>query len=81
MSLDKRSELIRFLKAAIERGGNLSLRVVRTTRWQRQKGDALLELIMGKKRYEERTYFPPPPEGAEEIARWDLGRFGVAKWG
>lgn len=74
-------DFARYLKKVIEGGGNVYLRVVKTTRWQRQKGDELLELVMGKKKYEERAFFPPPPEIAEEIARWDEGKYDTSKWG
>lgn len=74
-------EIVRILKAAIEQGGNFSIRVIKTTRWQRQKGEELLDLITGKKRYEERASFPSPPMMSREIARWDEGKYDINKWG
>lgn len=73
--------LSRLLKSLIETGGNITLRVVKTTRWQRERGEELLRLITGRKAVEERVYFPPPPEEAQVIARWDVGEFDSGKWG
>lgn len=73
-------EIVRLLKTSIEQGGNLSVRVVKTTRWQRQMGERLLDSITGKKRFEEKVYFPSPPTQSEEVARWDRGKYDVNKW-
>lgn len=75
------NKTVRLLRQLIQQGGNLSIRVVKTTRWQRQKGDELLDLVIGKKTIEEKTYFPPPPSEAQEVARWDVGKYDVHKWG
>lgn len=74
-------EAVKILKSAIEQGGNLSIRVMKTTRWQRKKGEELLDLITGKKRFEDRAYFPSPPAISREIARWDEGKYDMNKWG
>jgi hypothetical protein len=76
-----RDEAMRLLKRAIQTGGNLSLRVVKITSWQKAKGEELASLITGKKTYETTDYFPASPSGAEEVARWDLGRFDAQRWG
>jgi hypothetical protein len=54
---------------------------VKITSWQKAKGDELASLITGKKTYETKDYFPAPPSGAEEVARWDVGKFDTNKWG
>jgi hypothetical protein len=76
-----RDEAMRLLKRAIQTGGKLTLRVVKITSWQKAKGEELASLITGKKTYETKDYFPTPPSGAEEVARWDLGKFDENKWG
>lgn len=75
------NKTVRLLRQLIQQGGSLSVRVVKTTRWQRQKGDELWDLVTGKKKIETRTYFPPPPSAAQEVARWDVGKYDVHKWG
>jgi len=77
----KIDEVVGILKSAIEQGGNLFLRVIKTTRWQRQKGEELLDAITGKKKIEVMAYFPSPPSISQEIARWDSGKFDASKWG
>ena len=72
---------MRLLKRAIETGGKLTLRVVKITSWQKKTGVELASLLTGKKTYEEKDYFPAPPEGAEEVARWDVGKFDANRWG
>jgi hypothetical protein len=79
--MSKQAEFMRLLKRAIQTGGNLSLRVVKITSWQKAKGDELASLITGKKTYEIKDYFPAPPSGAEEVARWDIGKFDGNSWG
>ncbi len=79
--MPKQSDLAKLLKSLIETGGNITLRPIKTTRWQREKGDELLQLITGKKTIEEKVYFPPPPKEEAVIARWDVGKFDVNKWG
>jgi len=79
--MSKQAEFMRLLKRAIQTGGNLSLRVVKITSWQRAKGEELASLITGLKTYEEQDYFPAPPSGAEEVARWEIGKFDEKRWG
>jgi hypothetical protein len=79
--MSKQAEFMRLLKRAIQTGGKLTLRVVKITSWQKAKGEELASLITGKKTYETKDYFPAPPSGAEEVARWDVGKFDVNKWG
>ncbi|MGB9878156.1 MAG: hypothetical protein ACPLPS_10345 [bacterium] len=78
---EARDKALRLLKRAIQTGGNIHLRVVKLTRWQKAKGDDLALLVTGKKTYKDEAYFPAPPSGAEEIARWDTGKFDVNRWG
>lgn len=78
--MSKQAEFMRFLKRAIQTGGKLTLRVVKITSWQKAKGDELASLITGKKTFEEISYFPEQPSEAEEVARWDVGKFDENKW-